>query len=239
LSPDLEALRDIHDGLGSPWWPLAPGWWLIGLALVAAFVLIRRYRSIAALLPPIPLIHVGDWRWDARRELHRLRRKRPGETTKTRLAALAELLKRIAMARHGRDACAGLHGEAWLEWLSAHDPDGFDWREHAQALIRVPYAPEPAVSAPAARVHQAEDRADDQAASRAANQADGQDQLERLIAAAERWVLVRPKPALARPRAVRTSSAAAVPVPVPAQAPAQARDPGTADSALIGRGRGQ
>ena len=61
---------------------------------------------------------------------------------KLRLAELSELLKRIAMARHGRVACAGLQGQAWLDWLSAQDPNGFDWRQHGQPLIHAPYAPE-------------------------------------------------------------------------------------------------
>jgi hypothetical protein len=44
----------------------------------------------------------------------------------------SELLRRIAMARHGRTACAGLHGEDWLAWLTEHDPKGFDWRRDAR-----------------------------------------------------------------------------------------------------------
>lgn len=179
MSPDLQALRDIHDSLGHPWWPLAPGWWLTGLALITAFALFRRYRLLTVLLPTVPMIRLGDWRWDALHQLRSLRRKPKSVTDKERLAALAELLKRIAMARHGRSACAGLHGEAWLEWLSLHDPDGFDWRQQAQALIRAPYAPEQAMSThpPAG-----------------ADESIRRDQLERLIVATERWILVRPKP---------------------------------------------
>jgi hypothetical protein len=55
---------------------------------------------------------------------------------------LSELLRRIAMARFGRRDCAGLSGEAWLDWLSEKDPSGFDWATQGQVLLRLPYAPE-------------------------------------------------------------------------------------------------
>ncbi|MBK1703580.1 DUF4381 domain-containing protein, partial [Halochromatium glycolicum] len=141
MNPELQALRDIHDPLGNPWWPLAPGWWLVLLALCAAAVLIWRQRRHRPLLPPLPLLRVGDWRWDAHRQLKRLQRAAPSTPLKVRAAELAELLKRIAMARHGRAHCAGLHGQAWLDWLTEQDPDGFDWRQEGQILIRAPYAP--------------------------------------------------------------------------------------------------
>jgi hypothetical protein len=55
-------------------------------------------------------------------------------------AELSELLRRIAMARHGRAACAGLHGSDWLAWLTANDPQGFDWQHEGQSLLKAPYA---------------------------------------------------------------------------------------------------
>jgi hypothetical protein len=139
---DLRPLRDIHDALGNPWWPLASGWWLLLGLLVGLLALVWHYRGgRRLLLPAIPLLHIGDWRWDAHRELQRLRRATAGQPLKARVAELSELLKRIAMARHGRHSCAGLHGQAWLDWLSEQDPDGFDWRQHGQLLLRAPYAP--------------------------------------------------------------------------------------------------
>jgi len=169
MNGDLQALRDIHDGLGNPWWPLAPGWWLIAVALLALAVLVWSRRRRWPRLPPIPLLHLGSWRWDAHRELRRLRQSDPSVSVKARATALSELLKRIAMARHGRAACAGLHGRRWLDWLTRHDPDGFDWCGEGQLLTQAPYAPE---------------RTDDAA---------GTERLARLIDASERWIRVRPK----------------------------------------------
>ncbi|WP_462322594.1 DUF4381 domain-containing protein [Halochromatium sp.] len=142
MNPDLRPLRDIHDSLGNPWWPLAPGWWLLLALIVVIVALVWHYRRAGGFLPRLPLLQIGDWRWDARRQLQRLRRAPRHASVKARLAELSELLKRIAMARHGRSTCAGLHGQAWLDWLGAHDPEGFDWPERGQLLIHAPYAPD-------------------------------------------------------------------------------------------------
>ncbi len=191
MNPELRPLRDIHDTLGNPWWPLAPGWWLLLALVVGIVALIWHYRRARLILPAIPLLHLGDWRWDARRELQRLRRTPRQTSLKDRLAELSELLKRIAMARHGRAACAGLHGQAWLDWLSAHDPDGFDWRQQGQLLIRAPYAPDlPAPEAGAVAGLVAKPSAEN---TTAPSPDPGRDlsperQLEQLIAATERWI---------------------------------------------------
>lgn len=122
-------LRDIH-GLDSiPWWPLATGYWLILLVLVAVFLLIRAW------------LRRGDWRVAARQALLRLKRQQHRLSHKALAAEFSELLRRVAMARYGREACAGLHGEAWLAWLEAHDPKGFPWTDAGKILLRLPYAP--------------------------------------------------------------------------------------------------
>ena len=163
---DLRQLRDLHDALGNPWWPLAPGWWLLLLAALGALLLLWRWRNRAPWLR-LPLLRSGDWRWEAARELGRLRRRAADASLKARAEALSELLRRIAIARHGRSACAGLHGSDWLQWLSAHDPAGFDWRHEGDLLLTLPYAPD--APADAARERQ----------------------LARLIKATERWIRIR------------------------------------------------
>jgi hypothetical protein len=182
LNPDLQALRDIHDALGNPWWPPAIGWWLLLLSACVIGVMIWRYRRRWPLLPPIPMIHVGDWRWDARRELNQLRRSPQRSRVKAQAAELSELLKRIAMARHGRASCAGLSGDAWLDWLSERDPEGFDWRHDGRLLLRAAYGPE--------NRHEADTQADQQ-------------QLQRLFVATDRWISVRPPSSRGRKRSDR------------------------------------
>ena len=95
---------------------------------------------------------------------------------------LSELLRRVAMARLGREACAGLVGEAWLAWLAEQDPKGFDWRTRGRPLLDAPYAPPAPV-----RV------ADPSRAGPSGRAVEGLQDWLVLIDAAYQWVLVEDK----------------------------------------------
>jgi hypothetical protein len=142
MYPGVEQLRDIHGIQGVPWWPPGPGWWLLAAAVLALVVSAWRFRAqIRLRIPPLPVLNLGSWRWDAARQLRDLRRRAGTQDSKQTAGELSELLRRIAMARLGRDACAGLTGEDWLAWLGGNDPKGFDWPRHGRLLLDVPYAP--------------------------------------------------------------------------------------------------
>jgi hypothetical protein len=142
MYPGVEQLRDIHGIQDVPWWPPGPGWWMVAGAVVAAILLTWRFRKQVRLrIPPLPFVTVGSWRWDAARHLRDLRRRVATQDSKQTAGELSELLRRIAMARLGRDACAGLTGEDWLSWLGGNDPKGFDWPERGRLLLDTPYAP--------------------------------------------------------------------------------------------------
>jgi len=144
----LQQLRDIRDMPPVSWWPPAPGWWLVALACLVLGYLIWRWRMPLSLRVPIPGITLGTWRWDAASALRDLRRRlRDGADAKVVAGDLSELLRRIAMARLGRPACAGLTGEDWLGWLAEQDPNGFPWRERGRSLLVAPYAPSGAMAA--------------------------------------------------------------------------------------------
>ncbi len=175
MYPDATQLRDIHDITGAPWWPLAPGWWLVLAGLAGLGVLIWLFRATWRLRIPIPLVTLGNWRWDAGRELRRLRQQVGEATIKQQAADLSELLRRIAMARHGRPACAGRNGTDWLDWLTAHDPKGFDWRAEGRLLLDAPYAPP----------READPR---------------RDEMLRLIDAVQDWVTAKTPPPRSAPR---------------------------------------
>ena len=134
MNPLVQELRDIRGLDPTPWWPPAPGWWLVLLAALvlgaAVLLAVRWWRD------RIP----GSWQADARRQLRALEDRLRWSDARTAAAELSELLRRVAMARFGRRACAGLVGEAWLEWLERHDPQGFPWRREGRALIELPYA---------------------------------------------------------------------------------------------------
>jgi hypothetical protein len=127
-------LRDIRGLDPLPWWPVAPGWWwLLGaLALLVALGVLLRWwwRRVR-----------HNWRDEAHGELRELRRRIRRYDTPQALSEMAVLMRRIAMARHGRRACAGLIGEQWLAWLETNDPQGFPWRREGRILIELLYAP--------------------------------------------------------------------------------------------------
>jgi hypothetical protein len=131
----MDPLRDIRGLDPAPWWPPAPGWWLLlmGVLLLALLVvwLLRRRR----------LYPLGRWQHDARRHLLALRRRMKREPAKQVAGELSELLRRIAIARCGRERTAALTGEMWLDWLQSNDTTGFPWREKGRLLLELPYAP--------------------------------------------------------------------------------------------------
>jgi hypothetical protein len=132
----METLRDIHGLDAIPSWPLAPGWWLLllGCGLLVLGLLLLWWR-----LP--------YWRLEAYWRLWWLARRWQRLPPKQLASELSELLRRIALVRFGRRACAGLSGDAWLAWLHTHDPRGFDWSRHGALLLALPYAP-PDATAP-------------------------------------------------------------------------------------------
>ena len=137
-----QMLRDIHDIQSIPWWPPAPGWYLLALGLFLLILGAWHWRARLSLRVPIPGITLGSWRWDAALALRDLsRRASSGQDPRSVVGELSELLRRIAMARLGRPACAGLTGTGWLDWLTSHDPNGFPWHERGRLLIDAPYAP--------------------------------------------------------------------------------------------------
>jgi hypothetical protein len=142
MVPGIDQLRDIQGIQSVPWWPPALGWWLIAGAVILLTYLGWRWRtSIRLRIPPIPVFNVGSWRWDAARQLRSLRGRARTQDIKQTASDLSELIRRVAMARLGRDACAGLTGEDWLDWLKGNDPAGFDWTAGGRLLLEAPYAP--------------------------------------------------------------------------------------------------
>lgn len=107
----LQDLHDIH--LPSPvsFWPLAPGWYVLACLLTIIFL----------------LAFYAGWRYWRRKKLKRLAltELQHLETTLAEdaehlsLTTLSTLLRRSALAAFPRQQVAGLHGEAWLEFLDA------------------------------------------------------------------------------------------------------------------------
>jgi Domain of unknown function (DUF4381) len=106
----LDNLRDIVEPASIPWWPPAPGVWLL-LGLVAVWM--------AAGL----VLWWGHWQRQAYRRagLRELREiaARLGHAPEraAALVDLAALLKRVALVAYAREQVAALSGNAWLTFL--------------------------------------------------------------------------------------------------------------------------
>jgi hypothetical protein len=130
-------LRDLHGLDEISWWLKAPGWWVVLLSLIVLTFLI-----VGLLIYRRRLKQRRDWQQAARKEwLALLPVNAP---PREQMTFLSILLRRVAVQRHGREACAGLSGEKWLAWLTKHDPQGFDWTQSGQILIELPNMPKEA-----------------------------------------------------------------------------------------------
>ena len=119
-------LRDIHEVPPPPFWPPAPGWWI-----VAALVLL-------ALL-------AMAWRiWRRRRRRGQVARLfdetvSQADAPAARLAAMSTLLRRAARQRDPR--AATLEGQAWLDFLDEGNSPLFA-DEDARWLLEGSYRPD-------------------------------------------------------------------------------------------------
>lgn len=113
MNPAGPILRDIHLP-PAPWWPLAPGWWVLaGVAVALAIVLLlwwRRRRSarlVDAVLQEVTLLEA------------RFARDSDGAAL---AAAASRLLRRVAL--RVEPEAAGATGVAWQEFVRrrAGDP---------------------------------------------------------------------------------------------------------------------
>ena len=104
---DALVLRDIHQPPAPPFWPPAPGWWLLA-AVLLALLAIPAWRR---------------WRRARRRRAHAALFDRTLESAQSpaaQVAAMSELLRRAAR-RHAPHADT-LVGEDWLRFLDAAQP---------------------------------------------------------------------------------------------------------------------
>lgn len=100
----LDRLHDIVVPPPVPWWPPAPGWYVLFALLVAllVFVMIRAWQKWRA----------NAYRRAALREL---------DSAHT-VAAVSEILRRTALVTMPRTTLAGLSGPQWTAWLATHSP---------------------------------------------------------------------------------------------------------------------
>ena len=103
---DLTGLKGLHYPVAPDFWPLAWGWYVIlgGILLLALIIVYKRRSS--------PIAY-------ATREMKKIQKSAPEK----QLKLLSQLLKRVAMARYGREAIAPLNEDSWQEFLLVAAPD--------------------------------------------------------------------------------------------------------------------
>ena len=110
---DPTSLQNLHDILipyPVPFWPPAPGWYVLGAVVVIGIVWVtwRWFQSWRA----------NRYRREALAELDRLEISVQDDFSReAALRGLPELVKRTALAGLRRDHVASLSGKAWLEFL--------------------------------------------------------------------------------------------------------------------------
>jgi Domain of unknown function (DUF4381) len=136
-APDPASLENLFDIVAPPpvpWWPPAPGWYVVaGVVLILGFWGAwqgwRRWRAAAYRRAAL-----AEWR-QLKTQVHD-----PGHR-EAALQHLPELVKRVALAAFPREAVASLSGEAWLRFLdSSGHTDAFT-RGRGQLLPALAYDP--------------------------------------------------------------------------------------------------
>jgi hypothetical protein len=130
----LENLYDIITPPPVPWWPLAPGWHVVGAAVVllAAWAGWRWWKHWQATA----------YRRTALTALRQLKARTADEAQRApALQELPELVKRTALAAFPRQQVASLSGAAWLAFLDRTGHTDAFTRGRGQLLPVLSYDP--------------------------------------------------------------------------------------------------
>jgi hypothetical protein len=139
FSDALSELADIRMPGEVSWWPLAPGWWVLGAVLLALAI-------------------YGVWRMQQRLTLQRRLGGAISELSKARqtlrtsgeddmsqrliyVNQVNAVLRRVAMLQLSNNAAAGLSGQAWVNFLRNHDKARLLTPELADVLSQGRFAP--------------------------------------------------------------------------------------------------
>jgi hypothetical protein len=137
MNPSGPVLRDI-DVPAAPWWPLAPGWWLVAALAVLAVLLIGWLAWRHARRRPLRV---------ALREIAGLESAFARDGNKAALAAgISRLLRRVALRIDPSQAVR--YGEPWQAFLHRCTNDAASARQ-LDVLMRAPFRAQPEFDAPA------------------------------------------------------------------------------------------
>ena len=114
-------------------WPFSKAVWaLLGVAFLGlVFVLVlstylkRKRRS---------------WQYQVLIELKAMEKSLSAENSRLAATQLSALMRRLAVQHFPRVECAGLQGEAWINFLKSNDRKKFDWSKLSKPLLVAPFS---------------------------------------------------------------------------------------------------
>ena len=137
----LSQLRDIHGAPEAPWWPPAPGWWILaGIAILVLFMILRRIRAAYRIRQRknrlLGLLDTMGGDVD------------PGTNPQAYVSSLNRILKIVAIRAFPGEHCAALQGDSWTRFVGEKLAENAD-AAHLAVLSSGPYEPVPAFDAAA------------------------------------------------------------------------------------------
>ena len=136
MNPDLlSQLRDIHTAPPVPWWPPAPGWWVLAFLLMVLLVwigrrLLARYRVRQRRKQMLGWIDHLNATID------------PQLQPQAYLATLNRIFKLVALRAFPDHHCAAMAGPGWVDFLSGN-MNKLPSADSLNALGSGPYDPAP------------------------------------------------------------------------------------------------
>ncbi len=131
LDGALEQLQDIHVPAPVSFWPLAPGWWLLTVALLGLLVVVFfwvHHRHRRAVRKQV---------WS---EFYRLQQSyAQNRDSQSYAMGVSILLRRAAMVQHTRQQVAALTGERWLQFLDRENSHKEFVNGVGACLVEAPY----------------------------------------------------------------------------------------------------
>jgi hypothetical protein len=124
-------LKDIHLPDAALWWPPAPGWWLLLIALILMVFAGRYFRY---------WLHHRSYRTLSLREYKAIHQSfDQAQDYKVLLAEVSSLLRRTAISYQGRQSTASLTGADWITQLNQLSGEPCFTAEQQELLISGQY----------------------------------------------------------------------------------------------------
>ncbi len=136
MNPDLlSQLRDIHAAPAVPWWPPAPGWWVLALLMLVFLVLVgrrilARYRAHQRRKQMLAWIDHLNVSVDPQRD------------PQAYLSTLNRIFKLVALRAFPDQRCAALAGQDWADFLTGKMKTS-KTSDSIKVLASGPYDPAP------------------------------------------------------------------------------------------------